>query len=141
MPANGLLFDVDSTEGRSSSKPRKRSARKEIQAKGGGQVGQGRRKSVQAEFPMGKYDELRREELIRLLEQRDADERSGIRLSYSGQAPPWQIVRKVQPRQQRIDRKLSFGSEDHQAANLILEGENLQAMVSLYKYRGQIDLI
>ena len=35
----------------------------------------------------------------------------------------------------------SFGPEDQQAANLIVEGENLHAMVSLYKYRGQVDLI
>lgn len=88
-----------------------------------------------------KYDELRREELIKLLTERDADETGGIRIAYPGQTPPWQIVRKVQPRRQRIDKKLSYGSEEQQTENLIVEGENLQAMVSLYKYRGQVDLI
>jgi adenine-specific DNA-methyltransferase len=87
------------------------------------------------------YEDLRREELIRLLSERDAQEAGGIRLSYKGQTPPWQIVRLVQPRRQKIEKKLSFGSEDDQARNLIVEGENLQAMVSLYKYRGQVDLI
>lgn len=88
-----------------------------------------------------KYDDLRRDELIRLLEERDFDESGGIRISYKGQTPPWQIVRKVQPRRQKIDVKISVGSEDDQAGNLIVEGENLQAMVSLYKYRGQVDMI
>jgi adenine-specific DNA-methyltransferase len=89
----------------------------------------------------GQYDGLRREELISLLEQRDAEEAGGIRLTYKGQTPPWRIVRQVQPRRQQIDHKLSVGSEDDQSCNLIMEGENLQGMVSLYKYRGQVDLI
>lgn len=88
-----------------------------------------------------RYDGLRREELIQLLEQRDADEAGGIRLSYKGQTPPWRIVRMVQPRRQQIDRKLSVGGEEDQSGNLLMEGENLQGMVSLYKYRGQVDLI
>lgn len=90
---------------------------------------------------VARYEGLRREELIQLLEQRDADEAGGIRLSYKGQTPPWRIVRMVQPRRQQIDRKLSVGGEEEQSGNLIMEGENLQGMVSLYKYRGQIDLI
>lgn len=88
-----------------------------------------------------KYDGLRREELIGLLEERDRLEASGLRLSYEGQTPPWQIIRKVKPRRQRIERRLSHGSEQDQSNNLLVEGENLQAMVSLYKYRGQVDLI
>jgi hypothetical protein len=38
--------------------------------------------------PAKSYDGLRREELIRLLEQRDAEEVGGIRLTYKGQTPP-----------------------------------------------------
>lgn len=87
------------------------------------------------------YDELRREELIRLLKERDERESGGIRIHYEGQTLPWQIVRKVKPRRQKIIDDLCFGSEDDQIRNTIIEGENLQAMVSLYKYRGQIDLI
>ncbi len=87
------------------------------------------------------YDSYSREELMELLRARDADEAGGLRLSYKGQTPPWRIVRRVQPRRQKIEQKLSFGPEEHQAANLIVEGENLHAMVSLYKYRGQVDLI
>lgn len=87
------------------------------------------------------YGDLRREELIELLCARDADEAGGLRLHYKGQTPPWRIVRRVQPRRQKIEQKLSFGPEEDQASNLIVEGENLHAMVSLYKYRGQVDLV
>jgi len=87
------------------------------------------------------YGDLRREELIELLRDRDADEAGGLRLHYKGQTPPWRIVRRVQPRRQKIEQKLSFGPEEDQASNLIVEGDNLHAMVSLYKYRGQADLI
>ncbi|MFY0530497.1 site-specific DNA-methyltransferase [Archangium gephyra] len=87
------------------------------------------------------YEIFRREELIQLLVQRDAEESGGIRMSYKGQTPPWQIIRRVQPRRQKIEARLSVGSEEQQSGNLLVEGENLQAMVSLYKYRGQVDLV
>jgi adenine-specific DNA-methyltransferase len=87
------------------------------------------------------YEKLSREDLIRILQERDAKLAGGIRVTYPGQAPPWQIARRVQPRAQRIDKKLSYGTEGQQAENLIVDGENLQALVSLYKYRGQVDLV
>src|SRR4051812_41195556 len=86
------------------------------------------------------YDAYSREDLIRLLRERDADEAGGLRLHYKGQTPPWRIVRRVQPRRQRIEERLCCGDEAERT-NLILEGENLQAMVSLYKYRAQVDLL
>jgi adenine-specific DNA-methyltransferase len=58
------------------------------------------------------YGDLRREELIELLRDRDADEAGGLRLHYKGQTPPWRIVRRVQPRRQKIEQKLSFGPEE-----------------------------
>lgn len=90
---------------------------------------------------MRDYDKLSREDLIRLLSDRDGEDVGGIRLTYPGQAAPWQIVRRVKPRSQRIETKLCVGTEQAQAENLIIEGENLQALVSLYKYRGQVDLV
>lgn len=87
------------------------------------------------------YTRLTREQLIAQLEERDANERGGIRLTYKGQTPPWRMARRVRPRRQKIEAELSFGDEAEQDCNLIVEGENLQALVSLYKYRGQVDLV
>jgi adenine-specific DNA-methyltransferase len=87
------------------------------------------------------YESLSRDDLMRILMERDAEEQGALRLHYYGQTPPWQIVRRVRPRCQKIEPTLSFGSEAEQASNLVIEGDNLQTMVSLYKYRGQVDLI
>jgi adenine-specific DNA-methyltransferase len=62
-------------------------------------------------------------------------------VSPKGQTPPWRIVRRVRPRRQKIEHDLSYGHESEQDCNLVVEGQNLQAMVSLYEYRGQVDLI
>ncbi|RWD19130.1 MAG: site-specific DNA-methyltransferase [Mesorhizobium sp.] len=90
---------------------------------------------------MTDYNKLSREDLIRLLLDRDGIDIGGIRLTYPGQTPPWQIIRQLKPRSQRIEKKLCVGSEIQQSENVLLEGENLQALVSLYKYRGQVDLV
>lgn len=87
------------------------------------------------------YSKLSRDDLIRLFHERDGADAGGIRLTYPGQTPPWQIVRQLKPRSQRIERKLSVGGEDSQSENALIEGENLQALVSLYKYRAQVDLV
>lgn len=87
------------------------------------------------------YDGLSREELVQVLLRRDADEAGGLRLHYKGQTLPWRIVRMVKPRRQKVEQRLCVGAEESQADNILVEGENLQAMVSLYKYRGQVDLI
>ncbi len=87
------------------------------------------------------YSKLSRDDLIRLLHERDGTDAGGIRLTYPGQTPPWQIIRQLKPRSQRIERKLCVGAEGSQSENALIEGENLQALVSLYKYRGQVDLV
>jgi len=87
------------------------------------------------------YATLTREQLIAQLTERDENERGGIRLTYKGQTPPWRMVRRVRPRRQKIETELCVGGEHEQDCNLIVEGENLQALVSLYKYRGQVDLV
>lgn len=92
-------------------------------------------------MPETTYDDLSREDLLRVLKERDAEEQGALRLHYGGETPPWQIVRRVRPRCQKIEPKLSCGSEVDQAGNVLIEGDNLQSMVSLYKYRGQVDLV
>lgn len=91
------------------------------------------------------YDQLTRGDLIRLLEQHDAERaeagKDGIILSYTGRTAPWQIIRQVKPKLSKINQRLSVGNAQEQGQNIIMDGENLSAMVTLYKYRGQIDLI
>lgn len=91
------------------------------------------------------YNELSRASLIRLLQEHDESlleaGRSGIVMNYTGRTAPWQIIRQVKPKLNRIIKKLSVGDEKSQSENEIWDGENLSAMVTLYKYRGEVDLI
>ena len=91
------------------------------------------------------FEQISRSALIRMLQEHDAAlleaGKDGIVMSYSGRAAPWQIIRMVKPKLSRIIKKLSAGEEKAQSENEIWDGENLSAMVTLYKYRGQIDLI
>jgi adenine-specific DNA-methyltransferase len=91
------------------------------------------------------YEQLTRGDLIRLLEQHDAERaeagKDGIIMSYTGRTAPWQIIRQVKPKLTKINQRVSEGDAQSQGQNIIMDGENLSAMVTLYKYRGQIDLI
>jgi adenine-specific DNA-methyltransferase len=66
---------------------------------------------------------------------------SGIRIDYPGKLSVRSILGKLRPRVQRRLNQFCCGSEEEQANNLIIEGDNLQVMASLYRYRGQIDFI
>jgi len=91
------------------------------------------------------YEQLTRGDLIRLLEQHDAERaeagKDGIIMSYTGRTAPWQIIRQVKPKLTKINQRASVGDAQAQGQNIIMDGENLSAMVTLYKYRGQVDLI
>jgi adenine-specific DNA-methyltransferase len=91
------------------------------------------------------YEELPRSALIKMLQEHDAAlleaGRDGIVMSYTGRTAPWQIIRQVKPKLCKILKKYSVGDEKNQAENEIWDGENLSTMVTLYKYRGQVDLI
>lgn len=90
-------------------------------------------------------DQLPRAALIKMLQEHNASlleaGKDGIIMNYAGRTAPWQIIRQVKPKLSRIIKKYSHGPEDHQVANELWDGENLSTMVTLYKYRGQIDLI
>ncbi|HEY2536023.1 MAG TPA: site-specific DNA-methyltransferase [Solirubrobacteraceae bacterium] len=62
-------------------------------------------------------------------------------ITFSGKAHAARIARKVRPRVTRRNKSLSVGPADAQATNLLIEGDNLQAMATLYRERGQVDLI
>lgn len=91
------------------------------------------------------YEQLPPSALIRLLQEHDAAAKAagkdGIVMSYTGRTAPWQIIRLVKPKLNKIVKKLSAGDEAHQALNELWDGENLSAMVTMYKHRGQVDLI
>ncbi len=91
------------------------------------------------------YDNLPRAALIRLLQENEAAVREagkdGIVMNYTGRTAPWQIIRQVKPKLSKIIKKHSVGSELAQTENEIWDGENLSTMTTLYKYRGQVDLI
>lgn len=82
--------------------------------------------------------DLSRDELIELLE---AQAEGGIRINFSGKANARQLARRVRPRVTKTIAKYSVGSPEEQARNLVIEGDNLQAMATLYRERGQVDLI
>jgi len=83
-------------------------------------------------------DELSRDELIELVE---AGHEGGIRIDFSGKANARKLPRRVRPRVGRTIKKYSTGPERDQARNLVIEGDNLQAMATLFRERGQVDLI
>lgn len=91
------------------------------------------------------FEQLPRSALIRLLQEHEAASRDagkdGIVMSYTGRTAPWQIIRQVKPKLSQIVTEHSAGDESHQAQNELWDGENLSTMVTLYKHRGQVDLI
>lgn len=82
--------------------------------------------------------DLTEEQIYRLLE---ATAEGGIRLTFAGKETARQIMDLVRPRVMRPVKRLSYGQDIARVENLLVDGDNLQAMVTLYKYRGQVDLI
>jgi adenine-specific DNA-methyltransferase len=102
-------------------------------------VATGSRKKIEdSEAVVGALDHLSRDELIELLE---AQGESGIKITFAGKANARRLARKVRPRVTRAINKYSAGPLEEQARNQIIEGENFQAMATLYRERGQVDLI
>ncbi len=65
----------------------------------------------------------------------------GVNLAFVGKQQARRIARLVRPRVQRSNASLSVGTPEEQSSNLLIEGDNLQALASLYRWRGQVDLI
>lgn len=94
-----------------------------------------------AEHPMEDRVDLQdmtREQLLELLLVRQD---GGVKLEFSGKANARKLARKVRPRVQRTLKPFSVGDAEAQSHNLIVEGDNLQSMVTLYRERGQVDLV
>ena len=87
-----------------------------------------------------KIKSMTKEELIDFIENKFSNfNDNGISLNYFGKSQPWEIIRQVKPKIRKNERH--YGNPKFENKNYIIEGENLSAMVSLYKYRGQVDLI
>ena len=82
--------------------------------------------------------EMTRDALVEMLE---AQLESGIRISFTGKANARSLARRVRPRVARPLAKYGAGDGADRARNLVVEGDNLQAMATLYRYRNQVDLI
>ena len=65
----------------------------------------------------------------------------GVFVNFFGKRSAIEIAKRVRPRVTRRVKDLHVSPPEEQCRNLLVEGENLQAMVTLYKYRGQVDLI
>lgn len=87
---------------------------------------------------LARLSELSKDDLMGYLRRQHE---AGVRINFTGKSNARQIARKVQPRVVRRVAKYSAGPEDEQARNLLIEGENLQAMATLYRERGQVDLV
>lgn len=83
-------------------------------------------------------EELPVEQLIEIIKEKTG---AGVNLSFPGKVLARQLGRKVRPRNQRTVKSLSAGDEHGRSRNLLVEGDNLQALASLYRERGQIDMI
>lgn len=83
-------------------------------------------------------DALSVDQLIEIIREKTG---AGVNLSFPGKSVARGMARKVRPRMQRTLKTYSAGNAEGQARNLVLEGDNLQALASLYKERGRVDLI
>jgi len=82
--------------------------------------------------------ELSRSELIEIIQQQGD---GPIRIQFAGKSTASGIARKVRPRVMNPIKKYSAGTPDQQSRNLLIEGDNLQAMATLHRLRGQVDLV
>jgi adenine-specific DNA-methyltransferase len=85
-----------------------------------------------------RLEELSVEQLIDMLRDKTG---AGVNLSFPGKLVARRIGRKVRPRTMRTVKRLGAGDDEGRSRNLLIEGDNLQALASLYRERGQIDLI
>lgn len=83
-------------------------------------------------------EDLPVEQLIEMIREKTG---AGVSLSFPGKVLARQLGRRVRPRNQRTVKKLGAGDEHGRSRNLVIEGDNLQALASLYRERGHVDMI
>lgn len=65
----------------------------------------------------------------------------GIKLIFKGKNDARRIMRRVRPRILKSIPELGVGKSNQRSVNQVIEGDNLQAMASLYRKKGKIDFI
>lgn len=93
---------------------------------------------VPAQYAALPLADVSRDQLLEVLE---ANNEGGIKIAFSGKSNARRLARAVRPRVSRMLAKYSIGTPEDRARNIVVEGDNLQAMATLYKERGQVDLI
>lgn len=81
---------------------------------------------------------LTRDQLLEVLE---ANSDGGIRVAFSGKTNARQLARQVRPRVMHTKKPLGVGSQADRSRNVLIEGDNLHAMTTLYRERANIDLV
>lgn len=94
--------------------------------------------SIPPKYAKLSVGDLTHEQLLEILET--AGE-GGIRISFAGKSNARRLARAVRPRATKVIGKYGIGSPEERSVNCLVEGDNLQAMATLYKERGQVDLI
>lgn len=84
---------------------------------------------------------LSKDELIEVIGRLQSESEPGVKLTFPGKATARRVTRRVRPRIQRTISKYGAGTPDERSRNLLIEGDNLQALATLYKERGNVDLI
>lgn len=64
-------------------------------------------------------------------------------MEWNGNRAILDLLRKTKPRvlTEKGVEHISCGEGDNRAENLLIEGDNLQVLTSLYKYKGRVDFI
>ncbi len=90
------------------------------------------------EYADKRLAELTTEDLLTLLE---SNGEGRIQISFSGKLNARRLARRVRPRVAHTVKTVGYGTAEERAANQLIEGDNLQAMTTLYRYRGTVDFI
>jgi len=84
---------------------------------------------------------LSKDELIDMVGRLQSESEPGVKLTFPGKATARRVTRRVRPRVQRTIHKYGAGTAEQRSQNVLVEGDNLQALATLYKERGNVDLI
>lgn len=93
---------------------------------------------IPSKFAGASLADLTVDDLLEILETTSTD---GIRLSFAGKSNAQRLARAVRPRVNSVISKYGVGTLEERSVHRVIEGDNLQAMSTLYRERGQVDLI